>query len=189
MTEIAKIWEAAVKECGNKAFELLELSTGGKNEFHGTFDNEYFDELFVRNNLDSRVYKSLWKGVVVRLKPLDKLLELDIERYGKWAFLMYEIDMREDGEKPLCNKDVEIATGYFAKRKLYANAPFNLEWAKAGVKTQANTANRWKDCIISIDNKTIIASWDTGFMRVEYCIEPICRDLRHPFPPIKELEL
>lgn len=188
MKTIQETWQAAVKERGDNAFELFELAVNGKNEFHGTFDNEYFNELFSRNNPESFIHKQLWKGTEVRLKPISELIKLDIKRYEKWAFLMYEIwsmcneyfepfksniDLQESLTHPL----IDPSRIY---RKLYANIPFNIEWAKAGLATEIYV-NNWKKCqsktfenrkfpLIQLDNISVS----------EF-------NLSHPFPPIKEL--
>ena len=145
----------------------------------------------------------------IELKPIAELVKLDIQRYGDNAFLMYEI-FKHDSENyinwlPACNNN-EVLSGIdsdkgngkmfvnHVRRKLYANAPFNLEWAKAGVVVESLFLNKW-----TIENgidfkKSTIKEIDGVFRVIEDDYEygslcPILKRLRHPFPPRKELGL
>jgi hypothetical protein len=179
-------WQAALKERGNDAYKLFawkKFSDGGLEDFISNDD------------LDKFMQETLGECIV--LKPLDKLVEMDIERYGeKNVLLMYEFsglggDWQDIPVHANC-ADVLVALGnnfYEHRRKLYANAPFNIEWAQAGVAVEFLNpcSNAWELVIKKGDMNN-----EAMQIFFEQCpcgmwIVPV--DLRHPFPPIKELGL
>jgi hypothetical protein len=137
--EINETWQAALKERGDKAFELFCDVAGME---------------FISN-------EELVGWGDVQLKKLDKLIKLDIERYGKENYLwMYEWNFSTD-------------TGMIIHyRKLYANWPFNIGWAKAGVPIEVQMIHS-KEWVIKTKGLS------------GYFID----SMRHPFPPLNELGL
>ena len=149
------------------------------------------------------VMKTLKYDGGIELKPIYKLIELDVQRYGDNAFLMYQwrrdYDDLEccgykkdvDWKTPQSNKDCEDLANcinYIVERKLYANAPFNLKWAAKGLKTEWRyLTGEWKEvlrhelvnCSIA-ENKRFGDRLIPGNGKVVYKIA----DLRHPFPPV-----
>lgn len=169
-----EIWQAAVKERGDRAFELFDILCGG---------------MFVTNFCNASIESHLSIAGAVRLKPLDQLIQLDIQRYGDNAFLMYEwsalglvflnLDSNDDLAQALIFKQ-------YVKRKLYANALFNLEWAMAGVPLEGLFFGEWKLLkrpveIVHEFGPNKIVGVDSEQFKTER--------LRHPFPPLKELGL
>jgi hypothetical protein len=213
-----EIWQAAVKECGDKAFELFCLKGWGIERLantqkkNGTFAfdslNEFAAALIeyeikeAQKSPDSFPYSGgkfspeyYQHDYYFHLKPLDELVEMDIERYGeKNALLMYEFsglggDWQDIPVHANC-ADVLVALGnnfYEHRRKLYANAPFNIEWAKAGVAVEhENREGEFKkycggSFIDSFKNDGYICFKNDGAIHEN--------QLRHPFPPLKELGL
>jgi len=171
MTEIEKIWKAAKAERGDMAFELFDVyRANGENLYVSATNNTEVEQ----------------EGLFL-LKPLDKLIELDIKQYGSDAFLMYKVRNNnfKEFQDPLNNTDVldiiESEKLSLCERKLYANVPFNIQWANTGLSLEINCFQGWVKC----NSKTFekrkfpFVELDGGFL----CSE---NNLRHPFPPLKE---
>lgn len=172
MTEIEKTWEAAKAERGKDAFKLF-LWAG-----HNLSDNKDVEKWLIENNS------------YIQLKPLDKLVELDIQRYGKWAYLIYK---NVSSNRHLLDMIHQDANGNDPIRKPYANVPFNIEWAKADVDVEWFNLGEWKK--LSANEFSITHEWtyNNGKKVIQSnpssCIYYAIDDLRHPFPPVKELGL
>jgi hypothetical protein len=183
MTNIKETWQAAVAERGDGAFELFETETMAK--WWADFDsNESFERLAFLPKANTR------------LKPIAELVELDIDRYGDDAYLMYQWrhdydDFEDCGYKkdtewksPKSNADCEDLAGssnYILERKLAANAPFTLEWAKSGVEIEFLYDYRWFKCEFKqmmSERIAVLTSPErpSGLIAVE--------KIRHPFPPV-----
>jgi hypothetical protein len=187
MTNTNKTWQAALAERGDGAFELF-LSQAYDNSVDKKFYNHFSNE-----QVENRIKDD---ANAVRLKPIDDLVRLDIERYGDNAFLMYEWQV-DDCMHPAINdcnyysfesnKSIKshIKAGNDVRRKPYANCPFNIEWAKAGVAMEfylgINGLNPIAVNFISIspNNDSLIIVEDGYNQR---CVKSC--DLRHPFPSV-----
>lgn len=170
-------WQAALAERGEKAFELFDVYCGG---------------MFVTNFCNSCVENYTSIDDAVRLKPVAELVKLDIEQYGNEnAHFLYEYKNVhfDDWQKPESILSMLTTANCEIRRKPYANAPFNLEWAKAGVDVEfLNPCSSHWDPVVKkgdMDEEAMQVFFEqrpTGLW-----IEPI--DLRHPFPPVKDLGL
>ena len=190
---IQEIWQAALAERRDKAFELFDI-----NNFECVYGNAVIEGLFKKGN------------VKIALKPLAELFKLDVYRYGDNAFLMYEYDYLGDWVTPMAKNGNRLIKSYLTqkarpicRRKLYANAPFNLEWAKLGVLIEACIKGDWKEVFLNEfidsgmeqspiyydDSSTefffLIANANSDYETV--WIQK--NDLRHPFPPVNETRL
>lgn len=88
------------------------------------------------------------------------------------------------------------------RRKLYANSPFNMDWASKGVTVECQILKpkRWVSCVFLESDMAI--KIDGHFFVTHNAINPHngkpkekskgwwhVKNLRHPFPPVKELGL
>jgi len=174
---IKEIWQAAVKERGDKAFELFEIAGIGWVDCQSNDDLE---------NPDFHC----------RLKSIAKLIEIDIERYDKWAYLMY-MPKNGDADEFLDNECVFLFPDEIV-RKPYANLPFNLEWAKAGVAVEyysqvlcewiyVNEVHKYIKWI-NVNDEDEFVFFECGSMPGRN-LKWKLSSLRHPLPPTKELGL
>jgi len=190
MNKINETWQAAVDERGDRAFELFMIYHHGYGQKDSS-SNEQVEAVLKQS--PTRDFRD-----ILKLKPIAELVRSDIERYGEWAFLMYEFeDFGQDHKTVLNFKSNQAFTDliedndcqFKIKRKLYANVPFNLEWAMAGVPIEfLNPCNNQWELVV----KKGVMDEDAVNVFFTECpagmwIEPI--DLRHPFPPVKELGL
>ena len=159
MSDVRKVWQAALKERGDKAFELFckKADTSG---FEKLNSNAEF-------NIDCR------------LKPIRLLIKIDFERYAENAFLLYK---DASSNRHVLDIIHQNNNGY-TERKLYANIPFNLEWARAGVAVECKI----EDCYEICDFVQITSDTDISVMCGEVWIHGVdFKAMRHPFPPVVE---
>ncbi len=162
-----EIWQAAVKERGDKAYQLFEDTPAIKNSFG-------------RPKMDNGAIEVALKyDEGIELKPITELIEIDIRRYGDNAFLMYRVDINGVFEDIAANHCINTSNHLY-ERKLYANAPFNIEWAKAGVAVQFRYDLRWFDCAF----KQMMSERIAVLTSTERPSDLVAVDkIRHPFPP------
>ena len=163
MTNInEETWQAAIAERGEKAFELFFYDLGLTKV-----------ELISNKAVEANDFNKL------ELKPIAELVQLDIERYEENTYLMYAVDSMD-----ITNNDhllLLLEYNNTLKRKYYANAPFNLAWAKAGVAVQFRYDHRWFDCAFKQMMNERIAVLSSP----ERPSDLIAVDrIRHPFPPV-----
>jgi len=175
-----EVWKAALAERGDRAFELFEERWKQKG-----LNPSYF-----KNN--EGALDALNSDMGFSLKPLDKLIQLDIERYGKWAVLMYEWQYKDNGTADWvdrwfdCDRPISFKPTLNYRRKLYANAPFNVEWARAGVAVEWYCGDLKKP-VIDFEVLNEVDFLAIGKIDGEYNQFYVSEHLRHPFPPIKEV--
>ena len=121
----SEMWQAAVKERGDKAYQLFQDTHAIKS----CCGNPVMD--------NGAIETALKHDEGIELKPLYRLIELDIQRYGDNAFLMYEWQI-DDCEHPLINDcnyypvesnymlKMHTKIGNNVRRKPYANAPYQF---------------------------------------------------------------
>lgn len=170
MTNINEVWQAALAERGDRAFELFEERWKQKS----------LHPLYFKSNNDA--IDALNANMGFCLKPIAELVKLDIEWYGEENYLlMYDYDIMPYGGVGGNCSDMPVPK----KRKLYANAPFNLEWAMAG--------GAGIEFYLGINDLNPIAvkfifesPYNYGLIMVEDSYRrqyvKAC-NLRHPFPP------
>lgn len=182
--DIKELWQAAVKERWDKAFELFCVYRATGEKFY----------IPASNNIEVEQ-----EGLYL-LKPIAELIKLDIERYGENAFLMYQWrhDYDDLERKDTCwktpesNKDCEDlanSTNYVIERKLYANCQFNLNWAKMGVMIECLHRENWiKGEFDSVNGQK---AWINFMFNGDRKLGLFLREngLRHPFPPTNDLLL
>ena len=122
----------------------------------------------------------------LELLPISELIKLDIERYGRWAYLMYKINVIPAGYTDCTsNRDFILWNYHEYDRKLYANIPFNLEWAKAGLVVSHVSGGVITDLDIPDRSDCSPCGFVNGVSTTFYNIGNLC----HPFLPTKELGL
>lgn len=167
-----EIWKAALTERGDKAFELL-LYNLGKTKI----------ELISNEAIESNDFSKL------KLKPIDQLIAIDIERYGienaKW---MYEVEVMGCGYFVQCDylPKEELQYPECWRRKLYANIPLNYKWSEKGVPVQWVCGDIVKD-ITNFEIIDVVNFEAAGLIDGEQHFFHFESQLRHPFPPTKEL--
>lgn len=164
-----KKWEQLKQEFKGDAFKFVQENWKTKG----------LQPLYFKSN--DEVDAALKEGVIVDLKPISELFEMDIQVYGDNAYLMWESPYTEKDRNP------NSLTAEFFKlnpalmhRKTSAALPFDLERAKAGDVVEYFYNNRWWGVnfvrLHKITNKIVISFLGN---------EPIvfCEELRMKYPP------
>lgn len=166
--------DQAVEEFGNEAFRRFFF-----------FDANKKPELFHCND----EIEECGLGYI-ECRTLPELFAHDVEVYGDNAYLMWDIDMRKNGEQPTCNKFVEVSIKYYANRKQSAALPFDLERAKRGevveFKPKYPFNSEWHTTKLSrvFDNGNIQIE-HPAFNMLVLCVKD--DGLRMKYPPKKDL--
>ena len=214
MSDVKEAWQVALKERGDRAHALfcskgwdIQLLENTKKR-HGTFRfdslNEFAHALLAHDIQEAQVSPDSlpYSGgkfspeyyphdYYFHLKPIAELVQLDIERYGEWAYLMWDILMLGDAKyedyksnaELLRDIDEPLIDPSRISRKLYANVPFNLGWAKAGVAAECKIEGCYEICdFVQINSDT-----DISVMCGEVWMHGVdFKAMRHPFPPVVE---